>query len=58
MAEELTLISSLGYLLKTATEDLSKELSKVYEAIQKAGEQQTPPPGTQTAPNDNPEEKK
>ncbi len=44
--------------LKTATEDLSKELSKVYEAIQKAGEQQTPPPGTQTAPNDNPEEKK
>jgi molecular chaperone DnaK len=43
--------------LKTATEELSKELSKVYEAIQKAGAQ-TPPaneppaPGTQSAPED------
>ena len=53
--------------LKTATEELSKELSKVYEAVQKAGGQsaptdstQTPPteePGTQSAPNDNPEQK-
>ncbi len=44
--------------LKAALEDLSKELSKVYEAIQKAGGQgpQTPPPagepGQQSAPND------
>jgi molecular chaperone DnaK len=44
--------------LKTATEDLSKELSKVYEAIQKASPTEPPPAGTQTAPNDNPEEKK
>ena len=46
---------------KTATEDLTKELSKVYEAIQKAGG--TPPPnagtepGQQSAPSDNPEQK-
>ena len=33
--------------IKTATEDLSKELSKVYEAIQKA-------PGAQSAPGDTP----
>jgi molecular chaperone DnaK len=29
--------------IKAATEDLSKELSKVYEAVQKAGGTQTPP---------------
>ena len=44
--------------IKTVLEELSKELSKVYEAIQKAGSNQPPPnepppPGTQTAPNDN-----
>jgi molecular chaperone DnaK len=44
--------------LKTATEELSKELSKVYEAIQKAGPTEPPAPGTQSAPSDNPEEKK
>ncbi|HVV15470.1 MAG TPA: molecular chaperone DnaK [Candidatus Paceibacterota bacterium] len=53
--------------LKSAAEELSKELSKVYEAVQKAaGSQsapqdgQTPPPGeagSQSAPNDNPEAK-
>ncbi len=43
--------------IKAATEDLGRELSKVYEAIQKTGGQQTPPPGTQQAPNDNPEQK-
>ncbi|HWB34210.1 MAG TPA: molecular chaperone DnaK [Candidatus Paceibacterota bacterium] len=52
--------------LKAAVEDLSKELSKVYEAIQKAGptgsaqDGQTPPgsePGAQSAPTDNPEGK-
>ena len=31
--------------IKAATEDLSKELSKVYEAVQKAGAAQTPPAG-------------
>lgn len=38
--------------IKTATEDLSKELSKVYEAVQKAGG--TPPPsqGEQNPPPD------
>ena len=36
---------------KTATEDLTKELSKVYEAIQKAAPQE-PPPGSQKAPED------
>ena len=30
--------------IKSASADLTKELSKVYEAIQKAGGQQTPPP--------------
>ncbi|HVZ76070.1 MAG TPA: molecular chaperone DnaK [Candidatus Paceibacterota bacterium] len=54
--------------LKSAVEDLSKELSKVYEAVQKAGgagasqenSSQTPPgtePGSQSAPGDNPEAK-
>lgn len=43
--------------LKAALEDLSKELSKVYEAIQKAGGSQqppneSPPPGMQQAPKD------
>lgn len=46
--------------IKSATEDLAKELSKVYEAVQKAGG--TPPPssdsgpaaGSQQAPGDNP----
>lgn len=58
--------------IKSATEELSKELSKVYEAVQKAGG--TPPtdqpastdasqggkppePGSQSAPQDNPETK-
>lgn len=38
--------------IKSATEELSKELSKVYEAVQKAGGAQTPPPaeGEQTPP--------
>ncbi|MDZ4226424.1 MAG: molecular chaperone DnaK, partial [Patescibacteria group bacterium] len=42
--------------IKTATEELTKELSKVYEAIQKAGGQQPPPgePGSQSAPKDEP----
>ncbi len=43
--------------IKSATEELSKELSGVYEAIQK---NQTPPPtepGSQSAPSDNPEQK-
>ncbi len=52
--------------IKNATEDLSKEMSKVYEAVQKASGQsaptdapsteQKPPeePGTQSAPNDTP----
>lgn len=52
--------------IKTTVEELTKELSKVYEAIQKAGGDaapggsQTPPgqePGQQSAPNDNPETK-
>ncbi|MEK7109171.1 MAG: molecular chaperone DnaK [Patescibacteria group bacterium] len=49
--------------LKTATEELSKELSKVYEAISaqgrsaSGGQNEPPPAGTQTAPNDNPEKK-
>src|SRR6185437_7143874 len=51
--------------IKAATEELAKELSKVYEAVQKAGGSQTPPPdqkppeepGTQSAPKDNPEQK-
>ncbi len=44
--------------IKAATEELSKELSKVYEAVQKAGGAQTPPPGNepgqQSAPDDTP----
>ncbi len=37
--------------IKTATEDLSKELSKVYEAVQKAGATSSPQAGeTQTPP--------
>ena len=49
--------------LKSAIEDLSKELSKVYEAVQKAAgaqsapqDGQTPPtePGSQSAPSDTP----
>ncbi len=48
--------------IRSALEDLQKELSKVYEAVQKAGGTQTPPnepppPGTQSAPQDNPEQK-
>ena len=51
--------------LKTATEELSKELSKVYEAIHKAdstgspqaGKEEPPAPGTQTAPSDGPDQK-
>lgn len=35
--------------IRSVLEELSKELSKVYEAIQK----QQPPPGTQSAPEDN-----
>ncbi len=41
--------------IKTATEELSRELSKVYEAVQKAAGSQTPPPnepGSQSAPKD------
>jgi molecular chaperone DnaK len=37
--------------IKSATEDLSRELSKVYEAVQKAGGQQ-PPQGEQKTPED------
>jgi molecular chaperone DnaK len=36
--------------IKAATEELGKELSKVYEAVQKAGGAQTPPPNTDQAP--------
>ena len=36
--------------IKSATTELTTELSKVYEAVQKA-------PGTQSAPSDNPEQK-
>ncbi len=49
--------------IKASVEELSKELSKVYEAVQKAGaaptDTQTPPsePGTQSAPNDTSETK-
>ncbi|MEK7613123.1 MAG: molecular chaperone DnaK [Patescibacteria group bacterium] len=53
--------------IKAAAEDLSKELAKVYEAIQKqtppnpstgSGPNGEPPPaGTQSAPTDNPETK-
>ena len=50
--------------IKSATEELSKELSKVYEAVQKAGGTPPPPPaggetppGTQSAPSDNPQQK-
>ena len=44
--------------IKSATDELSKELSKVYEAIQKQTPPNEPqPPGTQSAPNDNPEQK-
>jgi len=41
--------------IKSATEELSKELSKVYEAIQKqTPPSEPPPPGTQSAPKDTP----
>ncbi len=40
--------------IKAATEELSKELSKVYEAVQKAGGQQPPTPGGDTPPSDTP----
>ena len=44
--------------LKAATDELSKELSKVYEAVQKAGGQQAPTEDTQTPPpTDAPETK-
>ncbi len=51
--------------IKSAAEELSKELSKVYEAVQKAGGTQTPPneppaAGSQQAPEEepkNPEQK-
>ena len=40
--------------IKTAVEELSKEMSKVYEAIQKQTPPNEPPsPGTQSAPTDN-----
>ncbi len=48
--------------IKAATEDLSKELSKVYEAIQKAGgttppaQEEPPAAGTQQAPHDEPKQ--
>lgn len=37
--------------IKAATEELSKELSKVYEAVQKAGGTQTPPTGEPSPEN-------
>jgi len=43
--------------IKTATEELSKELSKVYEAVQKQTPPKDTPPGTQSAPSDNPQQK-
>ncbi|MDE1924864.1 MAG: molecular chaperone DnaK [Patescibacteria group bacterium] len=46
--------------IKSALAELTKELSKVYEAVQKAGGSQTTPPqepGSQSAPHDNPEQK-
>ena len=43
--------------IKLATEELSKELSKVYEAVQKQTPPKDTPPGTQSAPSDNPEPK-
>ena len=43
--------------IKSATEDLAKELSKVYEAIQKTNQKPPEEPGSQTAPKDNPETK-
>ena len=43
--------------IKLATEELSKELSKVYEAIQKQTPPKDTPPGTQSAPSDNPQQK-
>jgi molecular chaperone DnaK len=52
--------------IKTVLEDLTRELSKVYEAIQKAapsagsgqtdGPQEPPPPGTQSAPGEEPKQ--
>jgi molecular chaperone DnaK len=40
--------------IKTTVEELARELSKVYEAIQKAASTpEPPPPGTQEAPKDN-----
>lgn len=46
--------------IKAATEELSKELSKVYEAIQKAGgttpPPEPPPAGSQQAPHDEPKQ--
>ena len=55
--EKITAVESKKALenaaeIKTAVEELSKELSKVYEAVQKAGAAQTPPtePGQQSAP--------
>jgi molecular chaperone DnaK len=45
--------------IKSAAEELSKELSKVYEAVQKSASTGNPPtePGSQSAPTDNPETK-
>jgi len=40
--------------LKAASEELSKELSKVYEAIQKAGSTGSPQAGAQTPPTEEP----
>ena len=43
--------------IKSATTELTTELSKVYEAVQKAAPPKDTPPGTQSAPSDNPEQK-
>ena len=43
--------------IKSATTELTTELSKVYEAIQKQTPPKDTPPGTQSAPSDNPQQK-
>ena len=59
-AEEAKKSDGIGKM-KAATEELGRELSKVYEAIQKAGGPQTPPQeppaDIPNAPNDSPEQK-
>lgn len=63
-ALEIKKMSPESAAIKSATEELTRELSKAYEAIQKATGAQTPPPanggeaGSQTAPGDGPPEHK